>query len=243
MLQGLRLLCFFAFIDLSGSSKVVWKNLSASTYLYACSSNAPLTPANVSGWSTVNIDWSTDKRNWAQGKPMDAEETLIANARALYAAGHSVFVYRNVAKALPWFSSVRSVLQLPAYSAWFMNFGPNKTVNGTGYHSPTCDENYPPPLCSSLYHDQTQSPGFPGGDGVCAPPHCDVGAVPVGEYLWNPLAWNVSINGTTLKDYFIESYIFGPNGLGDARVSGAYFDGSFAQLLLSAGFFAGTRFS
>ena len=43
------------------------------------------------------------------------------------------------------------------------------------------DDNYNPPLCSNLYHDQSQTPGYPKGDGNCLAPGCDVGSVPVGE--------------------------------------------------------------
>ena len=224
-----------------------------SLYLYGCTNTGPLTLTNVSGWRTVNIDWSTSKEQWAKARPMNAEELLIENARALAAGGHRAMVYRNVAKALPWFTSVRSVLGSPAHAAWFMPFGANKTVNGS-YHVPSCDKNYNPPLCSALYHDrgcpahkqprppsapprmrpqhpprarpqaEEQTPGYPGGDGTCSAPACDVGAVPVGEYLFNPLSWNVSVNGTTLGQWFIEDYLFGPNGMGDGNVSGAYFD-------------------
>ena len=65
------------------------------------------------------------------------------------------FVYRNAIKALPWFTSVRVLLEDPAYAPWFLPFGP-KTVNGSGWHVPECDSNYDPPLCSVLYHDQEQ---------------------------------------------------------------------------------------
>ena len=71
---------------------------------------------------------------------------------------------------------------------------------------PVCDTNFDPPKCSNLYHDQTQTPGYPAGDGVCAAPGCDVGSVPVGEYLFDPRAANVSVNGQT----FIEWYVCQP---------------------------------
>ena len=207
-------------------------NMSESTYLYACTSASPLSPAQVKGWFTVNLDWSTNKAAWARAKPMTAEESLIANARALAAAGHRVMLYRNVAKSLPFFSTVAAKLSSPDHAPWFMPFGPNKTVNGSAYHTPTCDTNYAPPLCSNLYHDLLQCPGYPGGDGACSAPACDVGGrVPVGEYLFNPLAWNVSVNGTTLRDWFVEEYIFGPTGLGDPVVQGSYFDDYWASPL------------
>jgi len=37
-----------------------------------------------------------------------------------------------------------------------------------------------------------------------AAPACNVGSVPVGEYLFNPLAANTSVNGTRFIDWFIK---------------------------------------
>lgn len=137
-----------------------------------------------------------------------------------------MWVYRNSIKALPWLSTVRAKLEDPAYAAWFMPFNPRNT---TPYHVPPCDDNYHPPLCSALYHDQVQTPelptpGHPAPDGACSPPACDVGGVPVGEYLWDPRAWNVSVGGTTLGQWWLEEYLFGAAGLGADVVSGAFFD-------------------
>ena len=53
--------------------------------------------------------------------------------------------------------------------------------------------------------DQEQTPGYPHGDGDCASPGCDTGAVPTGEYMFNPNSANVSINGQTLVEWFIVS--------------------------------------
>lgn len=77
-------------------------------------------------------------------------------------------VYRNAVKALPWLTSVRVKLEDPAYHSWFLKFGA-PTV-GNGWHVPQCDNNYSPPLCTDLYHDQGQTPGYPSGDGNCAAP-------------------------------------------------------------------------
>jgi hypothetical protein len=68
--------------------------------------------------------------------------------------GTKSFVYRNMIKALPWFSSVREKLTDPAYSAWFMNFSDAVIADHTKAHVPVCDNNYNPPLCSNHYHDQ-----------------------------------------------------------------------------------------
>lgn len=58
----------------------------------------------------------------------------------------------------PWYTSVRTILEDPAYSDWFIKFGP-PTVNGTSWHSPKCDKNYAPPLCSDYYHNQVRRAG------------------------------------------------------------------------------------
>lgn len=67
-----------------------------------------------------------------------------------------VFVYRNMVKALPWFTSVREKLTDPAYAPWFMNFSAAIIANHKLAHVPVCDTNYDPPLCSHLYHDQAR---------------------------------------------------------------------------------------
>ena len=202
-----------------------------STYWYSCRQDAPNDPSLATNWSIINIDWSNEKDVWAKSKPMDCEERLFAQAQAFTAArppGARSWVYRNTCKALPWYSTVREKLVDPDYAAWFLRFALNATVNGS-YYSPPCDTNYDPPLCSEMYHDSVcpayesgacQVPGFPTGDGVCAAPACDVGSVPVGEYLWDPRAWNVSVRGQTLGDWWKEVYLFGPLGAGNANISG-----------------------
>jgi len=46
-----------------------------------------------------------------------------------------------------------------------------------------------------------------------------VGSVPVGEYLFDPRAGNVSVNGQTLIEWYIEEYLFGPTGAGNPNIS------------------------
>ena len=90
------------------------------------------------------------------------------------------------------------------------------------WYSPKCDNNFSPPKCSDLYHMQEQSPGYPHGDGDCAPPGCDCGNQPCGFYMWNHSATKV-VNGQTFRDWFIESYVF--NHVGSSPlVSGYFFD-------------------
>jgi hypothetical protein len=71
--------------------------------------------------------------------------------------------------------------------------------------------------------DQLQTPGFPHGDGDCLPPGCDVGpGLPVGEYILNPLSANVSVNGQTMLEWYIDDHLFGPLAGGHPNVSGFY---------------------
>jgi hypothetical protein len=69
-----------------------------------------------------------------------------------------------------------------------------------------------------------KTPGYPYGDGNCAPPACDVGSVPVGEYVFDHRAANVSVNNQTFIEWFVEDYFFGPTGAGNPLVSGFYID-------------------
>ena len=79
--------------------------------------------------------------------------------------GTTVWVYRCSIYAYPWYTSVRTILDDPAYAAWFLDFKPEGP-----WRSPKCDNNFSPPKCSDHYHMQEQSPGFPHGDGDCTCP-------------------------------------------------------------------------
>jgi len=154
------------------------------------------------------------------------ESQVQRSAKAALNKGAKFWVYRNSIKALPWFRSVRKLLEDPAYASWFLKFGP-PTVNGSTYHQPPCDANYHPPKCSHLYHDQTQTPHYPAVinvDGLCPSTGCDVGTIPIGEYLFDFRSLNVSVNGQTLEEWFIDEYLFGPLGGGSPLVSGFFFD-------------------
>ena len=80
---------------------------------------------------------------------MQSEELLDTQAAILKAIRPEVkiFVYRNIVKALPWFTSVREIINDPAYAGFFLPFESNET-----YHVPQCDKNWSPPRCTDLYH-------------------------------------------------------------------------------------------
>jgi hypothetical protein len=149
---------------------------------------------------------------------MSCEEKLVEQAARLKAArpGVRVMGYRNIVKALPWFTAVRERLDDPATSGWFIPFD---AANTTPYHVPPCDDNFSPPRCSKLYHDLEQTPGFPHGDGVCPGP-CDCGTQPCGEYLYDYT--HADTNG--LADWIVNEVVLGKNGLGNANLSGMFLD-------------------
>lgn len=75
---------------------------------------------------------------------------------------------------------------------------------------------------------QVQSPGYPSGDGSCPHP-CDCGGVPCGEYLFDFRALNTSINGVTLMQWLLNTWIGGSNAMGNAAVNGLFLDDNWSS--------------
>lgn len=193
---------------------------------------------NGSGWSNpqrggafgiVSYDWSNAKAQWSKQQPMDCEERLLTQARATKSTSPQsrVFVYRNVVKALPWFSSVRKLLDDPAYSGFFLKFGHGNL------HVPNCaPENQS--KCSVYYHDQEQTPEVPTAadphpDGSCPSASaggCDCGNQPCGEYLWDHR------NGSMLREWILEHHIGGPTCMGSPAIDGLFIDDYWCSNLL-----------
>lgn len=192
-------------------------NMQDSTIIQPCNTSGWLDAAHFSQFGLVSIDWSNAKQLWVV-PPMSCEELLVEQAARLKAARPAVRVmgYRNIVKALPWFSSVREKMDDPVFAPWFLKFDAH---NATPYHVPPCDNNFSPPKCSPLYHDVEQTPGYPHGDGSCPGP-CDCGVHPCGEYLFDYS--NATQNG--LADFIVDKFILGANGLGNANLSGFYLD-------------------
>ena len=59
------------------------------------------------------------------------------------------------------------------------------------------------------------------------PGKSNVGSIPIGAYLFNPAAANHSVNGQTFTEWFVDEYVFGPNGGGNPNISGFFFDDKF----------------
>ena len=194
--------------------------MNISTIIMPCNNSGYTDPSSTKGWGVVDFDWSNAKAIWAKSKPMNDEELLFKQVQMTTSAtkNATVWVYRCSVYAYPWYTSVRTILDDPAYSDWFIKFKPEGP-----WYSPKCDHNYDPPLCSDYFHMQEQSPNYPHGDGDCAAPAC--GSKPCGFYLWNHSS-TIVVKGQTFQDWFIHSYMFNEVGSSDL-VSGFFWDDVF----------------
>ena len=92
--------------------------MNASTYVMACNYSGSLHPAFAAQWGIAVIDWSnwkTGADGWSTKRDgMDCEEKLLRQAKMVKAINPrtKVFVYRNMAKALPWCESAVSISKL-----------------------------------------------------------------------------------------------------------------------------------
>ena len=169
-------------------------------------------PVEASKWGIVDFDWSNAKQLWANTKPMDCQERLVSQVEQVKRVNNQTrtFVYRNLVKALPWYTSVREKLEDPAYSGFFLKFSDG--INGS-YHTNPCTDG----KCSEFYHDQDQTPEHPKGDGSCVDT-CDCGSIPCGEYLWDHR------NGTMLREFLLHEFVLGPDGMANPNIDGIFLD-------------------
>lgn len=159
-------------------------NMSLSTSIEPCNYSSYFDPEFAARFGYVDWDWSNAKNHWENTRPMSCEETLVAAAEETHARNprSRVFVYRNLVKALPWFTTVREKLDDPAFSGFFLHF------HGNASHASRCD-NFTG-KCSIYYHDQLQTPGegrLNDRDGLnagnCSRGGCDCGTQPCGAQL------------------------------------------------------------
>jgi hypothetical protein len=177
-----------------------------------CNKSGYFDPTFAAKYGLVDFDWSNAKALWANTKPMDCQERLSQQATSVKSLNvrTRVFVYRNIVKALPWYSSVREKLEDPAYSGFFLKF--KDGINGTYYTSNPCTGT----KCSEFYHDQDQTPEHPNGDGSCVD-ECDCGInIPCGEYIFDHR------NGTMLREFLVNEYVM--SSLGHFHVDGVFLD-------------------
>jgi len=135
-------------------------NMSKSTIFMPCNDQGYFDSNFAAKFGIASYDWSNAKALWTKAKPMNCEETLVMQAQQTKKVNPNthVWVYRNIVKALPWFSTVRTKLEDPKYWGWFLHY-----KNASGNTAST-----------NLYHDFGQTPGGDCGNGV----EC-------GEYLFD----------------------------------------------------------
>ena len=105
--------------------------MNQSTIIMPCNNTGFTDPQTTLGWGIVDFDWSNSKGTgtapgWAKHQPMDDEEMLYQQVQMTTAAspGTTVWVYRCSIYAYPWFTTVRTILDDPAYEPWFLKFKP-----------------------------------------------------------------------------------------------------------------------
>ena len=193
------MLCVFCLLEavhagILGPRNPPWPpayDMARSTLTMTCNGSGWSSPKLGARFGIVSYDWSNAKKEWAAAKPMDCEERLATQASqtVAYSKVHGggtarAFVYRNVVKALPWFSAVRAILEDPAYSGFFLHFDPSTPKQNYNV-KPCAAENGT--KCSAMYHDQMQTPAVPTAaapnpDGSCTEKECDCGdGIPCGE--------------------------------------------------------------
>lgn len=197
--------------------------LNKSTIIMPCNNTGYTDPQTTLGWGIIDFDWSNAKgtgpaEGWAKHKPMDDEEMLFKQVQMTAAAtpGTAVWVYRNTVYGYAWYTSVRQILEDPAYADWFIHFKPEPP-----WFSKKCDSSNTS-LCSEYYHSQYASPGYPHGYGDCAPPACDCGSVPCGFYVFNHSSRTV-VNGHSFQEWFVHRYVLNEVGM-SPLVSGFFWD-------------------
>ena len=138
-------------------------DMSLSTIVMPCNYSGYTDPALAAKFGIVDFDWSNAKALWANSGPMDCEERLVEQAQMVKAINprSRVMVYRNLVKALPWYSSVREKMLDPSYAGWFLRFKPGGTWGNGTWHMDPCSTDSAGKKCSEFYHDKEQTPQPP----------------------------------------------------------------------------------
>ena len=115
------------------ADKQTWL-MNKSTIIMPCNNTGYTDPKTTLGWGIVDFDWSNAKGTgtadgWVKHSPMDDEEMLFKQVQMTAAAtpGTTVWVYQCSIYAYPWYTSVRTILDDPAYvyASRAVQFHPN----------------------------------------------------------------------------------------------------------------------
>jgi hypothetical protein len=159
---------------------------------------APFPPAQAATWGWSFNTWVNGMYAWARDAPEDCDEVQVSQSVATAAIGRGgrQSTYRNVAKALPWFTMVREKLADRAFERWFLPWAACKNYD--------CGDN----ATANLYHSFLQTPNATGD--------CGAGVV-CAQYFFD-------LRNESLRAWLAGDYILGPTGLGHPSIRGYYLD-------------------
>jgi len=194
-------------------------NLTKSTMAQVCfgptgqrTPSAPIltntTGAFLRKWGIVALDFESQEDLWSQHSPKDADIMMLQQAERIKALAPDtrVWVYRNLAQGYANFVQLREKLEDPAYSGWWIKFGPHNDPMLT----PPCEFNprLNRTLCTDLFHTRLAwtEKGHDCGD-----------RVPCGDYVFDH-------RNQSLRHWLVEEYFMGRMGMGHAAVEGFLID-------------------
>ena len=95
-----------------------------------CNDSGYFDPEIAGRWGLVDLIGQTPS-SYGQTLSQWTAERLLTQVEQVKRVSPSTrtFVYRNLVKALPWYTSVREKLGDPAYSGWFLKY--RDGINGT----------------------------------------------------------------------------------------------------------------
>ena len=193
MFARLRALAFALLLGCARASLPPWPptfRMNDSTIIMPCDESglppAPFPPAQAAAWGWSYNTWVNGMYAWARDTPEDCDEVQVSQSAANAAVGRGgrQATYRNVAKALPWFTMVREKLVDRAYERWFLPWAACK-----GYD---CGDN----ATANLYHSFLQTPNATGGLRRCARSYC------------------LTCASASLRAWLAAEFILGPAGPG-----------------------------
>eukprot|EP00759_Apiculatamorpha_spiralis_P009672 PhF_6_TR16920/c0_g1_i2/m.25418 len=173
--------------------------LNASTFFMPCNYSGKYDSSAsdfyARGGGVVDFDWSNMRSVWTSDSPMDCEERLLEQAR--------------ITKSNPLNKGVRVWVYKNLVKAlpWMTDIRVKiSDPQYSGWFLPFAKNVTPvvPAQGSPFYHDQE---GVPSGN--CG--------VPCGEYLFDH-------RNQSLREYLVNTYVMGPNGMGNPNVDGIFID-------------------
>ncbi len=179
-------------------------NMSRSTAIMICNNSGLVDPSWAAPWGLVDVDWNSNKNNWSTTQPyMTNEENMLYNLQQIKQVNPNgiTWLYRNGIKALPWFTTVRKLLEDQSQWGLFMPLANCSPAPGVYVCGPNATNN--------LYHDFEQTPHGTLDE-------CGVG-VQCGEYVFNH-------RNASLTDFLLGDYFFGETSSLSPYVDGYYVD-------------------